>query len=225
MQKRYEKLIQLIHENKPATIIEIGVWNGKRAIEMCSAALKHQKEVHYTGYDLFDEATPELDAAELNFKKTNTLSQVRARLEDFKKRSPGFTFDLVKGNTRKTLEPTKADFVYIDGGHSVETIRSDYEAVKMSPVVVFDDYYAKDRAGRCPDLKKFGANEIVDAIPRAQLFECADPVKGGGLVWLAIVKTRPRGRKKLSPEPTHEVEDAKPEMAASKPMEGPGYEM
>lgn len=223
MQTRYEKIIELIHQVKPKTIIEIGVWNGKRAIEMSRAAMRHSDKVHYTGYDLFDEASARTDAEELNFKRTQSLKEVSARLADFAKIEPGFTFELVRGNTRQTLQKkTKADFVYIDGGHSIETIRSDYDAVKASPVVVFDDYYAKDAAGRCPDLAKFGANAIVDKIPRAEIWEGTDPVKGGGLVWLAVVKTRSPGRKRLSPTPDHEVPEAAPEIAAKEP-EATGY--
>jgi hypothetical protein len=31
------------------------------------------------------------------------------------------------------------DFVYIDGGHSYETVKHDYEQVKDSKLIVFDD--------------------------------------------------------------------------------------
>ena len=127
-------------------------------------------------------------------KRHNTFEVVSAKLRAFAENSadPGharkFTFELIKGNTRDTLPSYVADFVYIDGGHSVATIRSDYEAVKGSHVIVFDDYYRPDAKGGCPDLKKFGANAIVDAIDGAEVFDSTDPVTGGGYVCFAVVR-------------------------------------
>ena len=57
---------------------------------------------------------------------------------------PTAAITLVRGNTRETLKPISADFVYIDGGHSIETIQGDYDALKSSPVIVFDDFYIPD---------------------------------------------------------------------------------
>ena len=54
-----------------------------------------------------------------------------------------------------------ADFVFIDGGHSVETITSDWlwvsRIINPGAVVVFDDYYKPEREG-------FGCNRIVENI-------------------------------------------------------------
>lgn len=188
--KRYAQVIELVHEAKPADIIEIGVWNGGRAMEMAAAALKHSGRVHYTGFDLFEEATAETNEVEFNAKKNNTLGAVEGRLKEFADKNAGFTFELVRGNTRDTLEGDSltADFVYIDGGHSVKTIRGDYEAVKHSGMVVFDDYYRLDADGRCPDLDAVGANRIVDAIKGAEVLDSSDPVMGGGVVCIAVVR-------------------------------------
>jgi hypothetical protein len=56
------------------------------------------------------------------------------------KRFDNFTYDLNQGFTTDTLvEPRVFDFVYIDGGHSYETVKHDYSMVKDSKVIVFDD--------------------------------------------------------------------------------------
>lgn len=187
MQKRYAQLIELVEQVKPETIVEIGVWNGVRAMEMATAALKYHPEVHYTGYDLFEEATAETDEFEFNKKAHNTIEVVRSRLVAFASKNPGFTFDLVKGNTRETLATITVDFVYIDGGHSVDTIYSDYLGVEDSKVIVFDDYYSPDASGACPDLEKVGANKTVEFLGTyARVLESTDVVTGGGIVHLAI---------------------------------------
>ena len=181
MQRRYDQLLKLVDQAKPRTIVEIGVWNGKRAQAMAEVALKYHDNVRYTGYDLFEDATDATDQAELNAKAHNTLDRVTGGLNAFRARHPGFTFTLVKGNTRQTLrEPITADFAYIDGGHSVETIRSDYEAVKDCPVVVFDDYYMPDGDAPCVDLDRYGANRIVDAIDGAEVLPSTDALTMNG---------------------------------------------
>lgn len=99
-----------------------------------------------------------------------------------------FDVTLVKGNTRETLatfnEPV--DFVWLDGGHSVETVRSDWENVKRclmpEAVVLLDDYYT----GPQIDTTKFGCNELVKCL-RHTVLSMADPVKGGGWVQIAQV--------------------------------------
>lgn len=188
--RRYAELMKLVEETKPATILEIGVWNGQRAMEMATVALKYSPKVHYAGYDLFDDATPETDEVEFNKKRTLTVAETRKRLNDFANMNPGFSFELHRGNTRQTLTEQSVDFAYIDGGHSVETIRSDYEAVRFSQTVVFDDYYRPNDAGQCPDIVKFGANVIVDGIEGAKIIDTHDPVAGGGYVCLAVVRGR-----------------------------------
>jgi predicted O-methyltransferase YrrM len=187
--KRYAKIIELVEEAKPSTIIEIGVFNGVRARAMAAAALKHSSKVHYTGYDLFEKSTAGTDAKEFNKKRTLSTAEVTERLNAFKAKNPGFSFNLVTGNTRETLErDTAVDFAYIDGGHSVETIRSDYDALKHCRMIVFDDYYETNDKGQCPNLKLFGANAIVDPIPDHEIINTRDPVSGGGFVCLAVVR-------------------------------------
>lgn len=191
-QRRYARLIELVEETKPGTIVEVGVFNGKRAIQMAEAALKHRDDVHYAGYDLFDARTDETDAAEFNKKATWTKARVAERLAAFQNDHPGFSFDLIAGNTRETLNDVLigVDFAYIDGGHSLETIRNDYAALKHAKTIVFDDYYEPNDLGECPDLERFGANAIVNDIPGVQIIDTGDKVAGGGYVCLAVVRNQ-----------------------------------
>jgi predicted O-methyltransferase YrrM len=195
--QRYNKMLPLIEEVQPKTILEIGTWSGDRATQLIQHALKFQPSVHYIGYDLFEDASPETDAEELNVKKHFSVEQVEKKLERFRQRieksymgKRSFTWELVKGNTRETLKHQTVDFAYIDGGHSVKTIESDYEAVKNSKVVVFDDYYLRDEEGYIPDTSKYGANQIVDKIGAGVYVETSDRVNGGGYVTLAVYPAR-----------------------------------
>lgn len=180
---RYSQLINIVRTRKPDNVIEIGTWNGARAIEMFNA----HPEINYTGFDLFEMASPYTDAKEYNVKPHNSLKQVQDRLNVI-----GMKATLIKGDTNETLKewaenhPETADLVYIDGGHSVETIRNDYnnalKLIKKYGVIVFDDYY------HGIDVEKFGANKILeDSGKEFEVLPMKDPVVGGGFTQMAIM--------------------------------------
>jgi uncharacterized Rossmann fold enzyme len=181
--KRYEQLTKLVAFCRPRKIIEIGAHKADRALLMCREALKHNEKVHYIGYDLFDEATPETDAREMNGKGSGSLVTCQQRLDALRTEFEGFTYELVAGDTRTTLHGTDlwADFVFIDGGHSVETIRGDYEAVKGSRVIAFDDYYSGPI-----DTNQFGCNAVLAGIDH-EILPIEDRIKGGAGVQIAVI--------------------------------------
>jgi hypothetical protein len=184
---RYDQIVRLVDYSKPQTIVEVGTHNGKRAERMCRAALKHNPNVHYIGFDLFEDATAETDKEELNGKGGADFMAARSRLDDVKEANPGFTWELHKGNTRKTLHGKQitADFAFIDGGHSVETIRGDYRALQSTKLIAFDDYYMDGI-----DTRKFGCNRVVKK-RTFSILPYEDRVKGGGRVRIAVVGDYP----------------------------------
>lgn len=180
---RYSQLNTIIDTVKPTTIVEVGTWNGLRALDMCRTALKHNPNVHYIGFDLFETGTPEIDAAELNAKKRVSLEQVSKTLEGH-----GFSFELHEGDTKETLKnvtvPDDA-FVFIDGGHSIETIKSDYEHLKHCKTIILDDFYVPNEEGKCVDTKVYGCNEIIKG-DEFLIMPATDPVREGGRVRMAL---------------------------------------
>lgn len=176
---RYNDLLRAVLELQPRAILEIGTWNGIRAAQM----LHLSPGAKYYGFDLFEEATPETDEEEKNVKPHFTLEAVKERLA-------GFDAKLYRGNTRETLKDFNEpiDFAWIDGGHSVETIRQDWENVKRVLVpgaaVFFDDYYTGI------DTEQFGCNKIVEDLPHEVLPQ-RDPVVPRG--WVQIVRVFPEG--------------------------------
>jgi hypothetical protein len=180
--QRYNQILEIIEEVKPKSIVEVGVFNGERATLMAQAALKHSDAVSYIGYDLFEEATAETNSVEMNAKTNYSLNAVQNRLEKFRQSLPKnktFSFSLVKGNTRETLggKEVVADFAYIDGGHTVETINSDYNACSLCPTVVFDDYYKSKRF----DLEKVGCNKLIANLEGAKILPSTDPLSFEGV--------------------------------------------
>ena len=173
---RYEQLIAAVAVMQPRAILEIGTWNGGRALQMLEASPGSR----YYGFDLFEDATPETDALEFNVKPHNTIADVQAKLAVF-------DATLIRGNTRDTLAAFNetVDFVWLDGGHSVETIRSDWDNIRrvLAPdaEVYFDDYYTGPI-----DTTSMGCNEVVKDLAHIVLPQ-KDPVSGGGFVQMVRV--------------------------------------
>ena len=185
MANRYKQLIDLVEQLQPKRIVEIGTWKGERAVQMLEAS----PLAHYYGFDLFELATAQTDEVEFNVKPHHSVAQVRAYLDQHFPRQ----YNLYAGNSRETLKNFQTDFVdfvFIDGGHSKETIRSDIRnslrLLEGNGTMVLDDYYrGVGRMGvgvdgdMLLDLHQRGG--IVELLPQK------DGVAGGGTVQLVKV--------------------------------------
>jgi predicted O-methyltransferase YrrM len=94
---------------------------------------------------------------------------VKNKLSKFE--SLGVSINLFKGDTTKTLplelgRLPQMDLVFIDGGHSYKTVKSDWECVKRliskGSVVIFDDYVNEAGVAHM----NMGVNRLVDEIDR-----------------------------------------------------------
>jgi hypothetical protein len=205
---RYKQLADLVRLYGSDTILEVGTWNGGRAIEMALASFETLDSVHYIGFDLFEEATQELDTYELNSKPHNTIGAVTKRLEDFAgamfQKGKEFTFKLYKGDSKDTLPEAELagdlvglKFAFIDGGHSEETVLSDYNVLQNVPCLVFDDFFSKDAKGDILGEEYLGTNRLIESFKGKEPYRVAvlpsdDPVLGGGRTHLAVVLTDSR---------------------------------
>jgi predicted O-methyltransferase YrrM len=114
--------------------MEIGVADGENAKDMVRAASQNfpAEEVEYYGFDTF------------GWNDDSHIKEVRRKLEKTR-----CTFRLFKGDSVKTLPRAlkrlpMMDLIFIDGGHSYETVKSDWENSKalMHPdtAVFFHNY-------------------------------------------------------------------------------------
>ena len=183
---RYGNLAREITIRRPRKIIEVGTCKGERAEMMIRAALVYGP-VEYIGFDLFD-TPPEGEFSART--QPWTVAEVKARLEPL-----GADVRLIQGDTRKTLPAcgiTGADFVFLDGGHSDETVASDFAAVLRCIVpgtpIMCDDYWNYPGGGGC--------NKLVDGLDREKfavtLLEPVDEFrKPYGILRTQIVKVLP----------------------------------
>jgi len=172
--KRYSNLLRIILKTKSRKILEIGVYKGLRSLEMIKAAKSFNKKVVFYGFDMFEKFFEKKNILtdELS-KKPKSLKFIRNLLKQHA------NVKLIKGNTLITLpkfsKKKKFDFIFIDGGHSVKTIRSDWNHSKKlmhsNSVVIFDDYYL----GSSKLTKKFGCNRIIENLGKNYLIEYLEP--------------------------------------------------
>ena len=158
-------LLDLIKEKKPKHFLEIGVFCGVTARNVCELLnIINNGNFTYTGFDLFgekintnlNEVEPEyikkqkfsnpLKNFYYNFilkENLNSIQSVSKFLKKFEN-----NIKLIKGDTNKTLKEqdlTNIDFAFIDGGHSYETTFNDlstlYSFMKNKKKhILCDDY-------------------------------------------------------------------------------------
>ncbi len=159
-----ELFLNIVNEHKPKSFLEVGVFCGVTARNVCELLKEiHKSEFKYTGVDLFgekfsqDEIAPNylneqkfsnpLKNLFYNFLLRENLNSYESVKKFLKQFSENVT--LIKGNSNvilRNLDLKDIDFVFLDGGHSFETVFEDLNLIynKISSnrgaVILCDDY-------------------------------------------------------------------------------------
>ena len=180
--------LSLIKEKKPKTFLEIGVFHGVTARNVCELLYKiNGKEFNYIGLDLFEksienkyEIIPSINFSNpLKYfyfkyiKRQNpySIDAVQDLLKKFKD-----NVHLIKGNSNKVLKKIdmrKIDYVFLDGGHDYKTVKNDLEScmevVNSNGTILCDDY----NLSYAPGVKK-----AIDEYVRLNNFKCEILLEG-----------------------------------------------
>lgn len=169
---RYRNLLKIIYKNKCSNIVEIGTFdaeNSKQMIEV-SKMFNDPADINYYGFDLFEGLTDE------ELKKEFSKRPPSKKAVEQKLNKTGVNIHLFKGYTKKTLpefvkkysKKARFDFIFIDGGHYIETIKLDWKYVQKlmdkNTIVVFDDYYSNEE----PEIDRLGCQSIIDNLNRSK---------------------------------------------------------
>lgn len=186
---RYAQLIDIVRERQPKTVLEVGTWNGDRAVEMAMVA----PGLAYFGVDLFEFANAESDEREKNVKPHYSAREVMAKLDSVDEIGKAHLYvgdsNIVLAEMAKSHADGTMDLIFIDGGHSVETIRSDLKhairLVSSDGIIVLDDWYEGGI-----DTERFGCNLPLEETCKGkyEVLPIADPVKGGGTTQMAVIR-------------------------------------
>ena len=174
--KNAQLLLQLIKEAKPSNFLEVGILEGATSRNVCELLdVIKNGDFTYTGIDLFgeDENFDNLkEFTPISKKISNPLKWIYFKLilkmnpyskkcvehllKKFKK-----SIKIYKGYSKdilKQINLNKIDFVFLDGGHSYETVKDDLgiltSNLKKNSIIVCDDY----------NISQYGVKKAVDEI-------------------------------------------------------------
>jgi len=161
---RKSELLRILNKQSPLSILEIGVDEGENAIRLISELSKKFSisKIRYVGIDLFNLMNPVI--------AKNEASQIPKSKNDVEvllnSNFPNLYFKLYEGNSKEILSTIsdKFEFIFIDGGHSYETVKKDLELSESLLVeggtIVLDDYTnrkAETKAG-------YGVSRLVSEL-------------------------------------------------------------
>jgi len=154
-----EFFLKEIETKKPKNFLEIGVFHGVTARNVCELLYNiHKDEFKYIGLDLFgisnendDETIPSTNFSNplkkiyfdiIKKQDPYSIEAVSDLLKKFKKNTY-----LIKGNSNvilKKMDMSKIDYVFLDGGHHYETVKNDLinckAVIENNGTILCDDY-------------------------------------------------------------------------------------
>ena len=168
---------------KPKTFLEVGVFHGVTARNVCDLLYKiHKDDFKYIGLDLFEKSEENENEVIPNTNFSNPLKTFFFRyikrqnpysleaVEDLLKKFKD-NIHLIKGNSNKLLQKidmNKINYVFLDGGHEYNTVMNDLNncievITKNKGVILCDDY----NLASAPGVEK-----AIDEFTKKHNFKC-----------------------------------------------------
>ena len=154
-----EKFLSEIASKKPKNFLEIGVFHGVTARNVCELLYSiHQNKFSYIGLDLFGESEENTSEIIPNTKFNNPLKKIYFKyilkqdpysLHSVKNLLKKFKNNiyLIRGNSNnllKKMDMSKIDYVFLDGGHTYQTVKNDltysFPVLENGGTILCDDY-------------------------------------------------------------------------------------
>ena len=154
-----EQFLSEVASKKPKNFLEIGVFHGVTARNVCELLYNiHKDDFKYVGLDLFGESADNSDEIIPNTDFNNPLKKIYFKyilkvdpysLEAVKRLLKKFknNINLIKGNSKNILQRidmSKIDYVFLDGGHAYNTVKNDlinsFPVLENGGTILCDDY-------------------------------------------------------------------------------------
>ena len=147
-----------IKEKKPKNFLEIGVFHGVTARNVCELLYQlHGDNFKFTGIDLFSNQSVSKSEYAPETKFSNPLKTLYynyiIRLDPYSHKSVikllkkfKNNINIIKGNSNYILKDfaNKFDYVFLDGGHKYETVKNDLNnltnVINDNGTILCDDY-------------------------------------------------------------------------------------
>ena len=177
-----EFFLEEIKKKKPKFFLEVGVFHGVTARNVCELLFKiHGNDFKYIGLDLFEKNDESKSEIIPNTNFSNPLKQIYFK---YIKRQDPYTIEavevllmkfksnihLIKGNSNtvlKKIDMTKIDYVFLDGGHDYNTVKNDLDCcngvIDNNGTILCDDY----NLSYAPGVKK-----AIDEYVKDRNYKC-----------------------------------------------------
>tara|TARA_B110000305_G_C19209687_1_gene525229 strand:- start:147 stop:776 length:630 start_codon:yes stop_codon:yes gene_type:complete len=169
-------LLDQIEIYKPKNFIEVGVFQGVTSRNVCEKLYEiHKENFLFHGIDIFEDTNINIDNKEMTIKHNKISNPFKHLIFNIILKKNLFSIDsiysflkkfknnvqLYKGFSETELpkiDMSKIDMVFLDGGHSYETVRSDLslilKGIKKNKIIICDDYNQVD----------YGVKKAVDEL-------------------------------------------------------------
>ena len=169
-------LMSQIENYQPKVFLEVGVFQGVTSRNVCELLNKiNNGNFLFYGIDIFENTNNEIDNKEMTVKHNKISNPFKHLLFNIILKKNLFSIEsiykflskfknnvkLYKGFSRTELpkiDLTKVDMIFLDGGHSYETVSEDLslilKGIKKGKIIICDDY----------DQVDYGVKKAVDEL-------------------------------------------------------------
>ena len=169
-------LLEQIEKYKPKIFLEVGVFQGVTSRNICEKLnLINDGNFLFHGIDIFEDTNSSIDNKEMTIKHNKLSNPLKHLIFNIILKKDLFSIEsvyeflnkfkdniyLYKGFSDTQLpkvDLSKIDMIFLDGGHSYETVSSDLslilKEIKKGKVIICDDY----------DQTNYGVKKAVDEL-------------------------------------------------------------
>ena len=169
-------LLEQIEKYKPKNFLEVGVFQGVTSRNICEKLnLINDGNFLFHGIDIFEDTNSSIDNKEMTIKHNKLSNPFKHLIFNVILKKDLFSIEsvyeflnkfkdnihLYKGFSDTQLSKvdlSKIDMIFLDGGHSYETVSSDLslilKEIKKGKVIICDDY----------DQTSYGVKKAVDEL-------------------------------------------------------------
>ena len=169
-------LLEQIEKYKPKNFLEVGVFQGVTSRNICEKLnLINNGNFLFYGIDIFEDTNNSIDNKEMTIKHNKLSNPLKHLIFNIILKKDLFSIEsvyeflnkfkdnihLYKGFSDTQLpkvDLSKIDMIFLDGGHSYETVSSDLslilKEIKKGKIIICDDY----------DQTNYGVKKAVDEL-------------------------------------------------------------
>ena len=171
-------LLDHIEKIKPRNFLEIGIFHGVTSRNVCELLyIIHGDNFKFTGIDLFSNVESKLnDEIAPKTEFSNPLKTIYynyfLKLDPYSYESVirllkkfSDNVNIIKGDSNqilKNIKPLLFDYVFLDGGHKYETVKSDLinltEIIHNNGIILCDDYNLSYASGVKKAIDEYVSN-------------------------------------------------------------------